>query len=213
MPAESDGSVTRIDALMRDCFADEGTSWYSEVRNATQVVLFGSRAANVAGDGSDWDILCVGNGSTRLGRRLDIVWVREEDVQSANWLGSELASHIGAYGVWLVGEDDWTGLVSISNEAVSRKEQRVRRQLQGLEKYYDRILPSLRAKHLRRVRRQVQRLQHLRRNRPVPPSPLLDEIWASHESDGHSFASVLCDLSVACPRQLATLFYRLELEG
>src|SRR6516162_4429065 len=94
-----------------------GLTWAALAKRASQIILFGSRAAGVAGHDSDWDLLLVGEGHAVRSRELDIVWIRPAMIRSESWLGSELASHVAVYGRWLLGPDDWRYEVRISPDA------------------------------------------------------------------------------------------------
>jgi hypothetical protein len=152
-------------------------SWSALECRASQVILFGSRAAGVAGVDSDWDLLCVGEGTSVHNRNIDLVWVSPMQLSTDRWLGSELASHVAVYGQWLVGEDSWSHCVSISPEAVHHKRQSILFQLSELKRLWSSIIPGWRAKHLRRLRRDVQRLHCLIEKRAVPPTRMLDDLW------------------------------------
>jgi hypothetical protein len=152
-------------------------SWSALEDHASQVILFGSRAAGIAGIDSDWDLLCVGEGTCVHNGKIDLIWIPPIELATERWLGSELASHVAAYGLWLVGEDSWSHLASISPEAVHHKRQLILCQLSELKRLWSNIIPGWRAKHLRRIRRNVQRLHFLVGKRAVPPTPMLDDLW------------------------------------
>jgi len=81
---------------------------------SSEVVLFGSRSTHTENEGSDWDILCVGNGERFKDSMIDIVWIRPDKLFSPEWLGSELAGHVSKYGQWLKGEGKWRTRVFVS---------------------------------------------------------------------------------------------------
>ena len=56
---------------------------YRDLQSSSEeVVLFGSRAAGVATPSSDWDILCVGSGVSRMTGGLDLVCLRRSELDS-----------------------------------------------------------------------------------------------------------------------------------
>ena len=166
-----------IDPSLIRALHEQQLSWSELGSRASQVILFGSRAAGVARTDSDWDLLCVGEGTSIHNRVIDIVWISPAQLTTARWLGSELASHVAAYGQWLIGKDSWSHLVRLSPEAIHHKRQSILSQLSELKRLWPRLAPGLRAKHLRRLRRGVQRLQCLSEDRAVPPTRMLDDLW------------------------------------
>jgi hypothetical protein len=163
-------------------------------RNASQMVLFGSRAAGVAGEHSDFDLLVVGEGRSIHTRQVDLIQVPPEAVQSVRWLGSELASHVATYGRWLFGPDDWRANAHISHEAVTQKREGIEFQLGELSRLWPSLLPAARARHVTRLRREVQRLELMRGGHAVPPSRHLDLAWQQRGVPREDLA----DLIVAC---------------
>src|SRR5436190_23090781 len=85
----------------------EGLSWLDLQAQASQIILFGSYALSLETEASDLDLLCVGRGKRFKSATLHVIWVSEERTTSDDWLGSELATHICAYGKWLKGENTW----------------------------------------------------------------------------------------------------------
>jgi len=160
---------------------------------SVDVIIFGSRAAGVHSRSSDLDILCVGFCERKRAERLDIVTRRPLEVEDRKWLGSELASHIAAYGIVIVGSAHWKKAVHLSDAAVSRKERRVLALVDGLWSYWDRIHVDFRRKYLTTIRREVQRLQLLREGIAVPPSPILDRKWDAY---GASDSWIECSRSI-----------------
>jgi hypothetical protein len=151
-------------------------------RSASQIVLFGSRAADAARESSDWDLLLVGEGNSLRTHEADIIWISPAIINSEQWLGSELASHVVHYGRWLWGADDWRHRACISPDAVRRKQAGVQFQLAELNKVWSSLFPGARARHIRRLRRDVQRFHLLSVGIAVPPTPHLDAMWMQCQS-------------------------------
>jgi hypothetical protein len=146
---------------------------------AREVIVFGSRAAGVHSPDSDLDLLCVATDPGRRvkSRHLDLLWVRPETVDSAKWLGSELAGHIAAHGRWLLGPEDWKAEVFLSPAAAQRKRRQLMDRIQALGASWTDLAPTYRLRLFTLIRRDLQRLELLRRGRPVLPTPLLDRDW------------------------------------
>lgn len=159
-----------------------GLPWTVLARKASEIVLFGSRAQNVERQESDWDLLCVGNFSTARVGNVHLVWVPPDETFTEKWLGSELAGHIAAYGVWLRGKGDWRELVFVSPMAVAHKRRLVKARLSALAKYTHDLSQTRRAYYGLRIRRDVQRLVILRQGGAVPASPLVDRAWVTSMS-------------------------------
>nr|WP_128795876.1 nucleotidyltransferase domain-containing protein [Corallococcus coralloides] len=154
-----------------------GYDWEQLVRRCEQIVLFGSQAAGVAGQDSDFDLLCVGQGPSRLNPLVDLVFIKPEFRFSEEWLGSELAGHIARYGAWLVGEPDWSRRVHSSQRAVDRKVEKILRRLQAVERHVGYLDESYVQKYFALIRRDLQRFEYLINGEPVPSTPLLDSAW------------------------------------
>lgn len=157
------------------------------LEEAVDVIIFGSRAAGVHSKLSDLDILCVGARERYRSERLDMVIREPSEVEDRKWLGSELASHIVAYGIAIHGSADWKNAVRLSEATVSQKERRVLALVDGLWAYWDRIHPEFRRKYLTTIRREVQRLELLREGIAVAPTPTLDRIWKSEHGVADSW--------------------------
>jgi hypothetical protein len=136
----------------------------------------------VAVETSDWDLLFVGEGRSLHTHELDMIWISPTLINSERWLGSELASHIAAYGRWLLGCEDWRHRVHISPSTVARKQALVQFQLMELDKVWPALLPGARTRHIRRLRREVQRLRLLASGTAVPPAQHLDATWMKYRS-------------------------------
>ena len=162
---------------LRLVFVRSGTSWDDVVENALQVILFGSRAVGPHGPDSDWDLLCVGHGERIRRGELDLLWLTRSETRSKEWLGSELASHIAAFGKWIVGADDWSDMATISDEAIAKKRRHIEHRLAALARVWLHLSTAHKRRHTRLIRRQLQRLQLLERRQAVIPNPMLDREW------------------------------------
>jgi hypothetical protein len=147
---------------------------------AEAVILFGSRAAGLARDDSDWDLLVVGRGRSRLRRGLDLVYIDPESFRGASWQTNELASHIGRWGRTLCGSPTWLASLTdarTSEEAVSRKREQLQAQLSACERYWPSLGPWAQTTRQQRIRRDLQRYARLLEPTAIPPSALLDDEW------------------------------------
>jgi hypothetical protein len=135
--------------------------------------------------------LCVGQGRSRHRDEIDLVWIRPEEVSSPEWLGSELASHVAAFGRWLHGSGTWKSRAFVSPRAVERKRRHLQTRVAALRESWASLSLAARRKHLTRLRRDLQRLDVMLEGRPVPPSPILDEAWSSHADHAQEFGRLL----------------------
>ncbi len=161
------------------------------LEEAVDLIIFGSRAAGVHSKLSDLDILYVGVRERYKSECLDIVWRQPSEIEHRKWLGSELASHIAAYGIVIQGDAHWKDAVRLADATLSKKERRVAALVDGLWVYWDRIHPEFRRKYLTTIRREVQRLQLLREGVAVPPTPMLDRKWKNEHGAADSWTKSL----------------------
>jgi len=154
-----------------------GIAYHDLRSHSEEVILFGSRAAGVATASSDWDILCVGSGVSRMTGGLDLVWLGRSELGSLRWLGSELAGHVARHGIWLKGVPAWRDSVFVSDRAVDRKASLVLTRMAELKRHWSHFSRSYRLKYLTRIRRDLQRLDILLDRRTVPPTRTLDQMW------------------------------------
>jgi len=144
---------------------------------AQELIVFGSYAVGVSDSDSDIDVLTVGP-HTRIARSgLDLISVSPERIRSSEWLGSELASHISVYGVWIRGEGSWKELTALSKRAELVKARRIERLVSGLQKAWSRLHPVFHCRYRLSVRRELQRLDLLSQKIAVPPGAILDSYW------------------------------------
>jgi hypothetical protein len=150
---------------------------------STEVVIFGSRAVGMHRPDSDLDVLLVGANPDRLRvAGIDFVILPAEELASSLWLGSELASHISLYGKWIKGCGAWRYQVRISDRAAMRKEARIVGLLMRAPKWWSKLHPVFHAKYQSTIRRELQRLDLLRKKTPIPPTHALDSDWNQHRS-------------------------------
>ncbi len=146
-------------------------------RSAEQVILFGSRAVNLARAGSDWDLLVIGEGRSHHTPTLDLVWVSPRDLATSTWLASELSGHVARWGRWIHGTPDWVSEAACGAMARDHKAQRLASRLSALEQAWGLLPPAYQHKHCTLVRRDLQRYALLAQGEVVPPTRMLDDAW------------------------------------
>ena len=174
----------------------EGLSWGALVEQASEVVVFGSRASGMETRGSDLDVLCIGSGKRLKSDRLDVIWKGVEEVESERWLSSELAGHIGAFGLWLRGSGQWKGVLRPGSRAIDHKGKSILSLADGLHAHWNRLDPDYHRKYLTVIRHDVQRLQYLTAGLPVPPTPALDKRWTAEPSCIEGFESYIREMDL-----------------
>jgi len=176
-------ATPQFEHRLHSLISNSGTSYEKVVGVSTEVVIFGSRAIGVNRPDSDLDVLLV---DASVGRPrvagIDFVILRSEDLASSRWLGSELASHIAQYGKWIKGPGSWRHQVHVSDRAAMRKETRIVGLLMCAPKWWSKLHPVFHTKYKLTIRRELQRLDLLRRRIPVPPTYALDADWVQHGS-------------------------------
>ncbi len=176
------------------------------IREASEVVIFGSRAVGVQRSDSDLDVLVVTGQKRRVfASGLDCVLMTAEDIDSSFWLGSELASHVAKYGNWVKGSGEWRFGVHIGNRALTRKQNRLSSLLRNAAQRWSRLHPVFQAKYRITIRRELQRLKLLSNQVPIPPTPLLDSEWQFSQDSN----AVLFELALNISRDKS---YASELE-
>ena len=172
--AFSHSSLSDLNAALAS--VDVSWSWLQRV--SSEIVLFGSRAIDQGDARSDWDLLCVGQGRTRRTRCIDLIWISPDELEGAEWLTSELAGHVAAYGRWLAGESTWPARVAPGVEAMEQKRRWLLIRMQAWERHWTHCSRRLRSRYIQAFRRNLQRYALLSDGRPVPPRPVLDRAWA-----------------------------------
>lgn len=188
--------ATGAEPTLPRILAEMGVAWSDLCRSSDEIVLFGSRAAGLAGPASDWDLLCVGSSRAIDAPGLDLVWISRSALHAKSWLTSELAGHVARYGRWLHGGPTWTGHVAPSPEAVERKGRRVTSRLTALERAWPLLAPSHRRKRLTLLRRDLQRHALLAAGRVVPPTALLDAAWSAFADADRALLALAEDAGV-----------------
>jgi len=164
--------------------------WNKVQKQAKQVVVVRSYAMSVNCPGSDLDVLCIGEGHHFKSPKLHIVWIPEHRTHSKKWLQSELATHIAAYGKWIKGHNTWAHITKPSPSTVIRKKRNVIARLNALQRHWDDLLPSFQNNQLKKLRRDIQRFQMMRRGLPPVPKTLLDKRWKEDYGAERWFALV-----------------------
>lgn len=189
----------RVESVTRDCEYDRRI-FDDLMSEADEVVIFGSRAAGVHSSSSDLDLLIITPKRRRLvAAGLDCVLLTPEEVNDSFWLGSELASHVAAYGRWAKGAGEWRSNVQLSDRAITRKRKRVSSVLRNVAQRWSRLHPIFQLKYRTTLRRELQRLKLLEVGFPIPPTPMLDSEWQFECRSGNELLQLA--LNVDLPKQ------------
>jgi len=172
---------------------EQGIDWDDLQSECDQIVLFGSRAVGAETKHSDVDLLCVGFGRRLKTEEVDLVWYTPEFILSPKWLGSELASHIAAFGVWLHGHDNWSKYVKVSEDAIDFKRHLICRRIAAMQRTWQHLAPDYRVKHVVKLRRDLQRLVIMKAGRAIPATPILDDEWVRMGSSCKAFLELLSE--------------------
>jgi predicted nucleotidyltransferase len=144
--------------------------------DATEVIIFGSMAAGLDRFDSDIDVLCIGNHDYKLkSRSMDLIAVPCRVTEAQSWLGTELATHVVKYGIWIKGVPQWKNNVYFAQTTIEAKRRRICAFLTSLQHPWFRLQGCFREKYSVKLRRETQRLILLERNTPIPPTRALDE--------------------------------------
>jgi hypothetical protein len=154
-----------------------GLNWGAIDQQAKQIIVYGSRATSAHKRTSDLDLLCVGHGRRFKSKKIHIIWIPETRLRSKRWLGSELATHIAAYGKWIKGDNTWAVSSRPNSYAIQLISERVLERALALREHWPFLLPVYRIKHLIRLRRDLQRYVLMHAGRPPVPAGSLDMQW------------------------------------
>lgn len=166
---------------------------WPQLQDASMAVfLFGSRAAGCEREDSDWDLLCIGDGRSRMRQGLDLIWIPVHRAEDVRWRETELASHVAAWGRCLHGDEHWIRDARPGSRAVRLKTQVLEGRVRALPQ--GRAWPSERQRRRRseEIRRDLQRYASLTDGVAVPPTAQLDHRW-QHESERERVALVARD--------------------
>lgn len=173
-----------------------GDQLHRAVEEASQVAIFGSRSVGFQKTTSDLDVFLVYRSDFKFKNSLiDTVVVTEAEIGSQDWRESEIANHIGAYGIWLRGNPDWSDGIRIGKQASLKKQRRIYAFLRCLPGTWERLEECFKVKYAIKLRREAQRLILIERGVPIPPTALLDSLWATHSECRER---VLVKLQAAC---------------
>src|SRR5713101_294620 len=191
-------SGSELSSCIRKHFVASRLRYDELVSEACEVVIFGSRAAGVHKPSSDLDVLFITPHKRRISAAsLDCVLLFPEEVEHPFWLGSELASHVAAYGKWMKGADEGRNRVRISDRAIARKQRRVASVAENATRRWSRLHPVFHTKYVVTIRRELQRLDLLLDRVAVPPTPTLDSMWSA----GQVSSAHLLELAAALPQR------------
>lgn len=170
--------------------------------SATEVIVFGSRAAGLERIHSDLDLLAIGTSKLRKRRGLiDLICVPEADANSLAWRHSEIFRHVAAYGISLIHERMLIEAV-VDEHAADRKRRRLETLLEKLLGSWNTLNDGYKAKYLTKLRREFQRYKLLESGLAVPPTACLDSQIQSPEALRSIIEELLPELSF---RDSATL--------
>jgi len=178
------------------------------LENCVGLVVFGSYASELETATSDIDVFGIGDAKTHFKTPLiEIMILPEHDLYSDTWLGSELANHIAAYGVPLGPRPEWFDSARIGPDAARRKHRRICAYARSLEKHWHELSPSTKLRYQFKLRRELQRLQLLTAERPIPPTPTLDQ---SFTPDSGRALVMSSELPSVAKRAILRLFPRVR---
>jgi predicted nucleotidyltransferase len=166
---------TKIEYILEKAgrmFKDFNKDFVECYEKSSQVVIFGSFVYGCENSRSDIDILFVGEGRRKARKGLDFIWLKPQRIYSRSWLGSELATHISAYGLWAKGDNEWKDLVFFSKAAITRKKEKIYNRLLHIFLKKDNL--SLQSKYelTQQVLLNCHRLKMLYNDVPIPPTAI-----------------------------------------
>jgi predicted nucleotidyltransferase len=164
-------------------FKDFHKEFFDSYEKSSQVVIFGSFACGCENSRSDIDILFVGEGKKRGYKGLDFIWFKPQRISSKSWLGSELATHIAAYGIWAKGDNHWRDLVFFSKAAIKRKKERIYNRLLHILLKKDELSMSSKYELTQKVLLNCHRLKMLYDKVPIPPTAISAQLIMQENSN------------------------------
>ncbi|MDZ7693646.1 MAG: hypothetical protein U5K69_21430 [Balneolaceae bacterium] len=166
---------------LENLFKKKGIDIKDATFRASEIILYGSRAIGVNDTESDYDFLFVGEGEPIKKNGIDLSWIKKSELNTKQWLESELAIHIAKYGRWLKGKDKWKTKVRITESTLQKKRAKINNYVESLRNKFEKLSPAFQKKYITKVRRDVQRLFLLKKNQPVPPKQVLDKEWKGNK--------------------------------
>ena len=160
-----------------------GVDWSSIEDRAKQIIVYGSRATLAHKRSSDLDLLCIGHGHRYKSDKIHIIWIEETRLRNKRWLGSELATHVAAYGTWIKGKNTWAISSRPNAHAILLIEKRIQERADTLVEQWPFLLTAFRKKHLTRLRRDLQRYALMLAGNPPVPVGMLDREWIRSDPD------------------------------
>jgi hypothetical protein len=172
-------STSELKSLARSRIERAGLLWPDLQSQAAEIIVFGSFALSAATELSDLDVLCIGDGQRIRSPDLHLIWISPKRIASAEWLCSELATHVAAYGKWIKGENTWALCKVPGERAMQRKKRRICQRTQALVKYWHDLGPQYKEHHLLHLRRDLQRFVMMKAGEAPVPKVFLDRLWAN----------------------------------
>jgi len=173
-------SVSALSRLLDETANRAKEDIHGFIAGSSELVVFGSSACGLRTADSDIDVLCVNESGEHIrNSQIDLLCISETQLYSQEWLASELAGHIAAYGVWIKGENGWRDRVRFDQSALSRKRRRVSAYAVALGANWMKLSEPFKWKYSIKLRREIQRKLLLEQGIPIPPTLILDEKWRS----------------------------------
>ena len=174
-------SETKLKAVLRRRLLQAGISWHALCENAEQIIVFGSFALSTNTRFSDLDVMCIGKGKPYKSSKLHIIWISAQRTRSLKWLGSELATHVAQYGVWINGQNIWAKRIRPSRDTIDRKEKNIIARLNAAQRHWHDLLPKFQTKQVTKLRRDLQRYQLMQKGKAPLPKTVLDKKWVQYK--------------------------------
>ena len=179
------------------------------IESASELVVFGSSACGLRTKTSDLDLLCIGTARFHFKhQKLDLLSLSASDVERPEWLCSEIANHILAYGVWLTDKSDWVGKVRLTEFATRAKLRRLESFATSFGVHWSHLGETFKQKYVTKLRRETHRLILLENNIPIPPTRVLDREWRVNEAVVNQICSVLFEMLYRQNKDSAREFQR-----
>ena len=164
----------------------------NSISQSDEAIIFGSFAYGCETSESDLDVLLIGSGRRRKSKHLDLLWLPCSNLNLKTWLGSELASHIATYGLWLKGNGSWKSKAEITKTTINKKKLKILYALSHLYIKRPDLSINSRLQILSKILLDIFRLSYLVKKIAVPPTLVVRNKIASY--DPQNLDSLVHDL-------------------